>query len=282
MLRITVNAGHGPRKDGSYDPGAIGPTGKHEAKQNMDISKRLTNKLVSNGHNVQLVHNGDLGVVTKLSNDFKSDYFISVHANGSVYESATGVSAFAYAPGGYGERMAQAIAEELAQATGLRNRGAKIANFHVLRETDAPAVLVEAGFITNPKTEIRMRKDSFDEKVAEAIAVGFSKAVGVEYITYENGGENMDIYVWYFGKNDEVAASYVANLLGGQAYRRDQYEEIEGLNIIVGGSEIIKKDHINLTGADWVETTEKVTEFMKFVRFLKSEEGGYLRWKDHF
>ena len=34
---------------------------------------------------------------------------------------------------------------------GFANRGVKAANFHVLRETKAPAVLIEIGFIDNSK-----------------------------------------------------------------------------------------------------------------------------------
>ena len=42
----------------------------------------------------------------------------------------------------------------------------------VLRAGNAPAVLVECGFITNPDEEAQLRDSGYQKKLAEAIADG--------------------------------------------------------------------------------------------------------------
>ena len=51
------------------------------------------------------------------------------------------------------KKLAKYIQDEVVKATELYNRGIKTANFYVLRNTNAPAALVETGFISNPKEE---------------------------------------------------------------------------------------------------------------------------------
>ncbi len=182
-MKIAVNFGHGPKDSGVFDPGAIGPTKYKEATQNEEVGNLVVRKFKANGHTVLDIHDGDLNDVTKKANDWNADYFISIHANASVNPNAQGVETYALAPGGYGEKMAIAIQRELVEMTDLANRGAKFANFHVLRETSMPAVLVEAGFISNPDEEALMRTSEFDEKIAESICIGFSKAVGIPYVS---------------------------------------------------------------------------------------------------
>ena len=55
---------------------------------------------------------------------------------------------FVYSSGSKAMGLAKAIQKAIV-ACGYRDRGVKTANFHVLRETRSPAVLLEVGFITN-------------------------------------------------------------------------------------------------------------------------------------
>ncbi|MFH1238559.1 MAG: N-acetylmuramoyl-L-alanine amidase, partial [bacterium] len=59
-------------------------------------------------------------------------------------------------------------------------RGVKQAGFYVLRNAKMPAVLVEIGFLTNLREEIKMKSRTFREKTAKAIFDGlmeYKKAV---------------------------------------------------------------------------------------------------------
>lgn len=175
-MRITLNAGHGAKSDGSYDPGALGTKVK-EAWQNIEVAKKAKVILEKAGHTVQLVQDGDLIDITDAANSFDSDFFVSIHCNSAANKTAHGVETYCYSMGGKGEKLARSIQTALVKATGLTDRGVKTANFYVLRKTDAPAVLVEMAFISNPAEEKLMMNGEGDTMFATAIANGILKGV---------------------------------------------------------------------------------------------------------
>lgn len=76
---------------------------------------------------------------------------------------------------------------------GFANRGVKTANFHVLRETKAPSVLIELGFIDN-----NIDNNLFDGKRKEIIEI-LTKAIlsqfGIDYkeesVSNSSGGKTL-------------------------------------------------------------------------------------------
>ena len=106
------------------------------------------------------------------ANAWGADYFISIHTNASSIPSATGSEAFAFYAPSAAFSLGEDILEGLNEATGLRNRGMQVrTNLYVLRRTDMPAVLVELGFITNPRDAELMntRPDLFAEGIYRGI-----------------------------------------------------------------------------------------------------------------
>ena len=69
-------------------------------------------------------------------------------------------------------QLAEYICKSARKKLYIRNRGVKSARFHVLKNTDMPAVLVEVGFISNKKEEKLLKSPSYRQKVAEAVARG--------------------------------------------------------------------------------------------------------------
>jgi N-acetylmuramoyl-L-alanine amidase len=57
------------------------------------------------------------------------------------------------------------------------NLGVKRAFFYVLINTEMPSILAEVGFISNPDEEKLLRKESYRQKVAEALFQGVKKYV---------------------------------------------------------------------------------------------------------
>lgn len=75
------------------------------------------------------------------------------------------------------ELLAPYIAKSTSRYINARNRGAKTARFFVLRNTLIPAVLVEVGYISNPKEENLLSTGEYRQK----IALGIAKSI-VEFI----------------------------------------------------------------------------------------------------
>jgi N-acetylmuramoyl-L-alanine amidase len=111
------------------------------------------------------------------ANRWGADYFISLHTNAATSPSATGTEAYAYARNTPAFRFGADILENLSQATGLRNRGMQARpGLYVLKKTRMPAVLVELGFITNPRDAALMRDEP--GLFAEGIYRGIKEYVG--------------------------------------------------------------------------------------------------------
>lgn len=75
-------------------------------------------------------------------------------------------------------RLAKKMSSDLSRSLRTKNRGAKTAGFYVLRNTFIPAVLIEVGFLSNPKEERNLKSKKYRDKVARTIAkslLDFSK-----------------------------------------------------------------------------------------------------------
>ena len=66
--------------------------------------------------------------------------------------------------------LARAISEELGQETRARERGVYKAGYFVLRNTLMPAVLIEVGFLSNPREERQLNSGQYRQKIAEGIS----------------------------------------------------------------------------------------------------------------
>lgn len=75
------------------------------------------------------------------------------------------------------ERLAVLIQQQLNRLGGIKQRGVKQAPFVVLRGAAMPAVLVEVGFISNPKESAKFRDIKFQRKVAEVIATAVRRYI---------------------------------------------------------------------------------------------------------
>jgi N-acetylmuramoyl-L-alanine amidase len=73
---------------------------------------------------------------------------------------------------GDSSRLAYAIHQQLIARLGAVDRGVQQAPFYVLMGVEAPAVLVEVGFISHPEEGKRLEQAHYQQKLAEAIAEG--------------------------------------------------------------------------------------------------------------
>ncbi len=157
-IKIFIDQGHNPRNPNS---GAEG-NGLYEQDITYEVGMLTAELLRSNPNfEVRLSRNtpdeilgtsngSSLRARTDAANSWGADFFISIHANASTVESASGSEGFAYSQASQGYTMGEDILYWMNLSTGLQNRGMFVRpTLWVLRKTRMPAVLIELGFITN-------------------------------------------------------------------------------------------------------------------------------------
>ncbi|MCI0574150.1 MAG: N-acetylmuramoyl-L-alanine amidase [Myxococcaceae bacterium] len=87
-------------------------------------------------------------------------------------------------------RLAYAVHQRLVKATGALDRGVQQAPFTVLTGVDAPAILVEVGFISHPTEGLRLKDPRYQASLAGAIAEGV-KAFMAEVAARESRGQRV-------------------------------------------------------------------------------------------
>ncbi len=110
--------------------------------------------------------------------------FVSIHYNilGLEYQTrAQGVETFYYTTSTRGQRLARNIQEALLRGTPQVDRGAKPANFYVLRRTQMPAALIEPGFMDYLPEAILMGDPAFRDEVARELVEGVLQYYGINY-----------------------------------------------------------------------------------------------------
>src|SRR3989454_1378917 len=72
-------------------------------------------------------------------------------------------------------RLAEVVHDSMTQSLRISNRGVKQAGFYVLGGAAMPAILIEIGFVTNPKEEKRLRESKYRDEIAQAIYAGLAE-----------------------------------------------------------------------------------------------------------
>lgn len=169
MPKIIIDAGHG-----GYDNGAT-YNGRKEKDDNLALALAVGEVLADSGLDVGFTRVDDVyqSPVEKarIANQMDGDFFVSIHRNSSpVPNTYSGVQSLIFEEGGIANQMADNINREMEQV-GFNNLGTSVRrNLAVLRRTDMPAVLVEAGFI-NTDADNALFDSKFPE-MAQAIADG--------------------------------------------------------------------------------------------------------------
>ncbi|OMP68273.1 N-acetylmuramoyl-L-alanine amidase [Domibacillus epiphyticus] len=173
-MKIAIDAGHGWNT-----PGKRSPDGMREYEFNRETALFLRNELAAD---ILFVHHDSRDVPlserVKKANEADADLFVSIHANafGEGWTSAHGIETYVYTSRPpKAMKIAQSVQKELISATGRRDRGVKTADFYVLRKTKMPAILIEAGFMTNREEAALLQSVNYRKTCARAIAAGIHR-----------------------------------------------------------------------------------------------------------
>ena len=181
--KVFLGVGHG-----GIDSGAVG-NGLKEKDLTLQIALETQKVLVRHGVNVLMSRTKDendaLTEEIKECNAFKPDLAVDIHINAG---GGDGAEAFYHYGGGTSKTLAENILAEIVKIN-QNSRGAKIrknANgkdyYGFIRETVAPATIVECAFIDN-KTDIAIIDTLAEQKaMGVAIAKGILKTLGIAYV----------------------------------------------------------------------------------------------------
>lgn len=166
---ILVDPGHGDH--------ALGAKGKTllEKDLNLSLSQAIVTTLCERGFVARLSRSDDrfltLEERVKMAKDY--DVFISVHHNGSESPKSYGLET--YAPDTPRDQQPESfllafmVQRNMVRATKELDRGVKTARFYVLEHTKIPAILIEAGFVTNPEEERKLNDGIRRQKIASTL-----------------------------------------------------------------------------------------------------------------
>jgi len=186
---IAVDAGHG-----GIDPGAS-RYGYEEKDITLAISKKLVRYLNQAGARAVNLRIGDgdlcgdnfqgkirerkrrdLALRVEKAKNAHADLFISIHTNADLSPRWSGAQTFYKAGQEESKRTAIAIQDELIRILGNNKREAKTGSYYILNKAPMPIVIVEAGFLSNPREAQLLVSDEYQEKIAYAIFSGIIKS----------------------------------------------------------------------------------------------------------
>lgn len=226
-ILVAIDAGHGGK-----DPGAKGADGvTFEKSLNLDVAKRLKEKLDKLGFKTIMTREDDtyttLQQRTDLANQSYADFFMSIHFNAFV-SSTQGIETLYYpntpneAYAINNKNMAAIFQDELIKTLKRPNRGTVARpNLYVLNKTKMPAILAELGFITNKEELAQIKKESYRDKAANALAVSI--------VRYFQELQNIDLGI-------DIAAIYSGNIpapqnTGGAVEKAETAEKVENTEV---------------------------------------------------
>lgn len=184
-MRIVIDAGHG-----GHDSGAVAPDGTQEKEVVLLYARDLCELLKADGHAVLMTRTADefVGLTERAvkSDRWGADCLISIHANAASAEAANGAWVI------YDDRsqpqnglaLARDVFDEMIKVPGIGDADPDREVFPdgtgwvghrqltVISETDAPSILVELGFLTNPEDLADLLKPQVRSAICDAIRNG--------------------------------------------------------------------------------------------------------------
>lgn len=193
---IVIDPGHGGANVGTHSV----LDGRFEKEFTLDLAQRLKPLLEAEGWKVFLTRDSDVFVTNSdrvtFANARQADLYISLHFNSAAPDTRqAGLETYCMTPTGMPSTMTRNYADPwtenlpnnafdaqnlqlavrihsaLLRATGMTDRGVRRARFiEVLRGQKHPAILIEAGYLSNPQEAKLIESPAYRQKLAETLA----------------------------------------------------------------------------------------------------------------
>ncbi|MBI5170017.1 MAG: N-acetylmuramoyl-L-alanine amidase, partial [Candidatus Eisenbacteria bacterium] len=185
--RIVIDPGHG-----GYFRGSRGVNGLAEADVNLGVALRLRDLLAAEGAIVLMTRDRDRDFLTssdstlkldlteraRIANAFAPDLFVSVHHNadpGGRHDVNETQTYYKLGDEGPSYDLGTDVHRAMVRNLGIETHKLLPGNFSVVRNSDAPALLTEASYLTNPDVEARLVTPEARQLEAEAIYLGVAR-----------------------------------------------------------------------------------------------------------
>jgi N-acetylmuramoyl-L-alanine amidase len=181
-VTVAIDPGHG-----GYDQGCKGARGTLEAPLNLAVSLLVRDRLLEMGASVVLTREEDASLVdpsysgNRKRRDMElrrdaiqgggAQILLSIHMNAHTGSSASGAVVY-FADGSKdGEVLGDAIQGAFHAANARFRKRAVIGDYFILSCCEA-SVLIECGFLSNPREEALLGSEEYRGRIAEQIAQG--------------------------------------------------------------------------------------------------------------
>lgn len=171
---IILDPGHGGK-----DAGAVGINGTKEKDVNLAIALQVRDELKKWGaspvmtREVDTYAMDDLGDRVQWGLQNKGDIFVSLHSDAALNRAAKGFTVYYY--GQKDLSLAKATEKSLKEFMQTQDRGARSANFFVMKRNSLPAILIEMGFISNPEEEKNLMNPDYQRDMVEGTVQGLAE-----------------------------------------------------------------------------------------------------------
>lgn len=189
---IVIDVGHG-----GNDPGKVSNSGTEEKQINLQIATSLKNQLSEKGFHVFLTRESDSNLSDPLASNqkrsdlnnrilffqkHKADLVISIHQNSYTDPSIHGAQTFYQTGNSKSKLLATCLQNQLTLLDPTNKRLAKESDsYFILKNCNAPIVLIECGFLSNPNEEALLISSQYQSQISTAITNGIS-----DYMTKSN------------------------------------------------------------------------------------------------
>lgn len=179
-MKIAIDIGH----TSGRDQGAVSACGLSEHTYWSSLVHIVKEELEQLGHTVGIYrredHGNSVAAECRAVNAWEPDAAVSLHLNSSDNYRAGGHEVIHHKGSLRGKKLAEEINSQLDQVPGLRHRKVRTPfdgrGDTWLSNTRCPAVIVEAGFLSNPRDVAVLKKEG--ERISLLIAQGINHFLG--------------------------------------------------------------------------------------------------------
>ena len=239
MFKIAYGAGHNLYTSGRSIPKSLDDSETKEWVLNDRVARYFA-EAAGQYEDVELLRvddpkgqrEVDLYARCRKANEWGADFFLAIHHNGGInLGTGGGMEAYSYPGSTEGAAYRDAIYDACIATGGLKGNRAnpkQAENFQVLRQTNAPAVLMEYGYMDSTTDAPVILTDAYARLVAYATMEGIAKVAGLKKnINKEENTVNVTLNVLQKGsKGEQVKA--LQRMLFAMGYQLGTKNPVDG------------------------------------------------------